>query len=74
MERGVKTTQDRRQGKAPPPKKASPSPSKGGDVPKSAHHIFGYFKLYAIRTSPPSEGLGEAFFRVGFLFIPRELF
>ena len=30
--RGVKTTLDHRQGKAPPQKEASPSPSKGGDV------------------------------------------
>ena len=41
---------------------ASPSPSKGGDVPNPTYDAFIRFKLYPIRTSPPLEGLGEAFF------------
>ena len=35
-------------------KKASPSPSKGGDVPNPTYDAFIRFKLYPIRTSPPS--------------------
>ena len=49
------------QSKNAPVVKASPSPSKGGDVPNPTYDAFIRFKLYPIRTSPPLEGLGEAF-------------
>ena len=45
---------------------ASPNPSKEG-MSLTLLTYFHRFKLYAIRTSPPSEGLGEAFFLVGLL-------
>ena len=49
------------QSKNAPVVKASPSPSKGGDVLILLTY-FHRFKLYPTKTSPPLEGLGEAFF------------
>ena len=57
-----RTIETLNQSKKAPVVKASPSPSKGGDVPNPTYNAFIRFKLYPIRTTPPLEGLGEAFF------------